>query len=75
MWAEEMKLLDENQAGFRKGRSTADATQIFICIQEDSIMLKNALDGQSQPILSREQPQAFLLDLKKAYPRVSKPIL
>ena len=60
-----MKLLD----------STADATQIFIRIQEDSIMLQNALDGQSQPILSREQPQAFLLDLKKAYPRVSKPIL
>ena len=74
-WAEEMKLLDENQAGFRTGRSTADATQIFICFQEDSIMLKNALDGQSQPILSREQLQAFLLDLKKAYPRVSKPIL
>ena len=75
IWAEEMKLLDENQAGFRKGRSTADATQIFIRIEEDSIMLKNALDGQSQPILSKEQPQAFLLDLKKAYPRVSKPIL
>ena len=26
LWAEEMNHLDENQAGFRKGRSTADAT-------------------------------------------------
>ena len=26
IWAKEMNLLDENQAGFRKGRSTADAT-------------------------------------------------
>ena len=60
IWAEEMKLLDENQAGFRKGRSTADATQIFIRIQEDSIMLQNALGGQSQPTVSSEQPEAFL---------------
>ena len=70
-----MKLLDENQAGFRKGHSTADATKIFICIQEDSILLQNALYGQSHPILSRKQPPAFLLDLEKAHHRVSKPIL
>ena len=75
IWAEEMKLLDENQAGFRKGRSTADATQIFIRIQEDSIMLQNALHGKRQPTLSSEQPRAFLLNLKKAYPIVSKPML
>ena len=35
VWAGEINLLDENQAGFRKGRSTADATQIFILSQED----------------------------------------
>ena len=73
IWAEEMNLLDENEAGFRKGRSTADATQVFIRIQEDSVMLQNALDGQGQPTDCSEQPQAFLLDLKKAYH--SKPIL
>ena len=44
VWAEEMNLLDENQAGVRKGRSTADATQIFIRIQGDSMILQNALD-------------------------------
>ena len=70
-----MNLLDENQAGFRKGRSTADATQIFIRIQEDSMILQNAIDEQSQPRDYNEQSQAYLLDLKKAYPRVSKPIL
>ena len=66
MWAEEMNLLYENQAGFRKGRSTADATQVFIRIQEDSVMLQNAIDGQGQPTDCSEQPQASLLDLKKA---------
>jgi len=70
-----MNLLDENQAGFRKGHSTADVTQIFIRIQEDSMILQNALDEQSLSRDSSEQPQAYLLDLKKAYPRVSKPML
>ena len=75
VWAEEMNLLDENQAGFRNGCSTADATQIFIRIQEDSMISQNALDDQSQSRDNSEQPQAYPLDLKKAYPRVSKPIL
>ena len=35
VWAEEMNLLDEDQARIRKGRSTADTTQIFIRIQDD----------------------------------------
>ena len=74
VWAEEMNLLDENHAGFRKSRSTADATQIFIRIQEDSLILQNALDEQSEPRDNSEQPQAYLLDLKKAYARVGKPI-
>ena len=47
--AEVMNLLDENQDGFRKGRSTADATQIFIRIQKDSMILQNALDEQNEP--------------------------
>ena len=73
--AEEMSLLDEDQAGFRKGRSNADATQIFIRIQEDSMILQTALDEQRQPRDNSEQPQAYLLDLKNAYPRISKTIL
>ena len=72
IWAEEMKLLDENKPGFRKDLSTAYAAQIFIRIQEDSIILQNALYGQSQPTISSEQSQGVLLDRKKAYPRVEQ---
>ena len=48
---------------------------MFIRIQEDSIILQNALDDQSQPRDKSKQPQAYLLDLKKAYPRLGKLIL
>ena len=34
-WSEKMNLLDDNQNGFRPGRSTADSTQIMMRIQED----------------------------------------
>ena len=70
-----MNLLDKNQAGFRKGRSTADATKIFMRVQEDSKILQIALDEQSQPGDSSEQPQAYLSGLKKAYLKVSKPMM
>ena len=36
-WAEHLKLLDENQAGFRKGRSSADVVQVMMRIHEDVI--------------------------------------
>ena len=39
-WAEEIGTLDENQAGFRQARSTADATQIFVRLQEDAELLQ-----------------------------------
>ena len=66
-----MKLLDDNQAGFRKGRSTADATQIMMRLQEDGVDLrKRGGAGQDEFI-----PSARLLDLRKAYPRVNKAAL
>ena len=34
-WAESLNLMDDNQCGFRKGRSTADATQMMVRMQED----------------------------------------
>ena len=34
-WAEHLELLYENQAGFRKGRSTTDVVKMMIQIQED----------------------------------------
>ena len=34
-WAEGLGLLDDNQAGFRSGRSTADVVQMMVRMQED----------------------------------------
>ena len=64
--SEEIKLLDENQQGFRTGRSTADATQILVRMHEELI---------NENIQSENSIKAILLDIQKAYPRVNKPIL
>ena len=65
-WSEEINLLDENQQGFRAGRSTADATQILVKMHEELI---------NENIQSENSIKAILLDIQKAYPRVNKPIL
>ena len=72
-WAELKGLMDENQSGFRKGRSTADATQIMIRIEEDVSDYKKRvhLAGGGEG----RQPEARLLDLRKAYPRISRPVM
>ncbi len=71
-WAEEIGLLDDNQAGFRCGRSTADATQVMMRLQEDTIDLRARGGGQGEEDVV---PSARLLDLRKAYPRENKPAL
>ena len=75
LWAEALDLLDDNQSGFRKDRSTADATQIMIRIHEDTEDLIKRLEGKGEEIEDGEQPMAKLLDLRKTYPRVNKPAL
>ena len=71
-WSEAVELVDENQNGFRPGRSNADATQVFVRIQEDvNDLRKRRLAGEEEV----EDPEARLLDLRKAYPRVSRPAL
>ena len=39
-WAEHLQLLDDNQNGFRQGRSSADATQIMVRMLEDMTDIK-----------------------------------
>ena len=75
-WAEATGALDENQAGFRKGRWTTDTTQIFVRIQEDVKVVRNmeVINNENNEREERKE-MAILLDLKKAYPRVSRPIL
>ena len=76
-WAERIGLLDENQAGFREGRSTADATQVMVRIQEDITDYKKRREQQQDKAEEREEirVEARLLDLQKAYPRVNRPCL
>ena len=74
-WSEELQALDENQSGFRPGRSMADASQIFIRIREDVEDLRRRRIRAGISVEANTDPEARLLDLTKAYPRVSKPVL
>ena len=66
-----MGVLDENQAGFRQNRSTADATQAFIRLQQDELKCQTCVGDR----MSETETKIVLLDLRKAYPRVNKPTL
>ena len=70
-----MLFLDDEQAGFRKGRSTADATQKMLRIEEDTVDLRKRMIKAGVNIIEEEMPAARLLDLRKAYPRVNRPAL
>ena len=75
LWSERLELMDDDQSGFRKGRSTADVTQVMVRIQEDTNDLKRRLEKEGREIPEGEEPVATLLDLRKAYPRVNRPAL
>ena len=73
-WSEDIGALDDDQQGFRKGRSTADAAQVIMRIHEDAEDLeRRRLPGEE--VEDKDVLVARLLDLKKAYPRVNKPAL
>ncbi|XP_063722275.1 uncharacterized protein LOC134848689 [Symsagittifera roscoffensis] len=74
-WSEELQILDENQSGFRPGRSTADASLIFIRIREDVEDLRRRRIRAGISVEVNTDREARLIDLTKAYPRVSKPVL
>ena len=75
-WAERLGLMDDNQSGFRTGRSTGDAAQVLIRMQEDVDDYRRRLGDRYEEVRQSDRwPEARLLDLRKAYPRVSKPAL
>ena len=75
-WAEYMELMDENQCGFREKRSTADVSQIVVRMKEDVDDYVKRKERMGVDVWNEnERPVARLLDLEKAYPRVSKPAL
>lgn len=66
-WAEHMGMLDENQSGVRKGRSTGDAAQIMVRMQEDVCDWKRRMEERGLEDRGQEEcPVARLLDLQKA---------
>ena len=71
-WVKHLKLLDENQAVFRERRSTADVVQVMTRIQVNVVGCKCRVNEDANVMDKDEWPCAKLLDLKKAYPRVSK---
>ena len=75
IWSEQLNLLDDDQSGFRKERSTADVTQIMYRILEDTEDLLKRLEAKGETLPEDSRPSARLLDLRKAYPRVNKPAL
>ena len=72
-WTENMRILDENQSSLRPNRSTADATQILIHIKGDKHYIRNQRkDLRLARQSSDPEERLGLLDLEKAYLRVSK---
>ena len=75
-WAEHMNLMDENQWGFREGRPTEDVTQVVVRMKEDADDYTKRVGNTGGE--AREENYKMvgrLLDLEKAYHRVSKPAL
>ena len=75
VWSEHMELLDNDEAEFRAKQSTADVSQIFYRMQEDTKDLLKRAEAAGATIPEERRPVARLLDLTKAYPRVNKPAL
>ena len=71
-WTEEENTINDTQCGFRKGRSTADATQIVITVNGEVL---RRIGSTEVGDCSHSHPTATLLDITKAYPRVNRPLL
>ena len=61
--------------GFRRGRSTGDVVQVMFRLEEGVEDLRRTVLGGSRDLDQGEWPEAWLLDLRKVYPRVNKPAL
>ena len=68
-WAGGRKVLKNDQQGVRRGRATADTTQMMR-LQEDVEDLRRTEGSVLDEVVA-----ARLLDLRKAYPRVNRPAL
>ena len=65
--------IDDTQCGFRAGRSTADASQVLIGVNEEVQRVIGVVSGRQNT--DRDHPVAVLMDITKAYPRVNSNIV
>jgi len=65
--------MDDTQCGFRSGRSTADASQVIIRVNEEVQRVIGVVSVRQET--DRDHPVAVLMDITKAYPRVNRNIL
>ena len=72
MWAEKIGILDENPAGFRRGRSMSDVVQVMVRMQEDVEDRRRRVDVSERLLGEREWSEARHLYLRKALLRVNK---
>ena len=74
-WTEKIGVLEDNQQGFRRGWSTADAAQIFIGINEEMDNIKRNKVSLERNREEMDDPVAILTDITKASPRVNRIML
>ena len=72
-WIEDIKYTDDTQCGFRAERSTADASQVLIRVNEEVRRVIGVVSGRQNT--DREHPVAVLMDITIVYPRVNRNIL
>ena len=72
-WIDDIKYMEDTQCGFRTGRSTADASQVIIRVNEEVQRVIGVVSVRQET--DRDHPVAVLMDITKAYPRVNRNIL
>ena len=72
-WIEDIKYMEDTQCGFRTGRSTADASQVIIRVNEEVQRVIGVVSVRQDT--DRDHPVAVVMDITKACPRVNRNIL
>ena len=72
-WIEDIGHIGDTQCAFRTGRSSADAEQIIIRVNEEVKRVTGGFTDRQDT--SEYHPMAILMDITKAYPRVNRNIL
>ena len=68
-WAEHLNFMNENQWGFREGRSTADVTHEIVRMNEDVDDYAKRVGRTGGEAREENDKMVWgLLDLEKAYP-------